>query len=890
MSGPGFAAEASQSAPRRQRSAAEELDRARSALLALDPGCDRGTWVRVAMAAKSAGLTFEDFHAWSEPAANHEGETDCRNVWRSIRADGGIGPGTLFALARDAGWRDEPAGMNARPMPMQATRRSQEPAERPRFDVAGTWAACEPATAAHAYIARKLGLPEGLRVVPADSSLRIARQSVAGWLAVPMLDGGAGDEPASLQFIGPQGGKLTAPGPMRGWFTVGGRPTPGETVYVCEGIGQAWSAHQATRAPAVVAFGAGRMETVARGLLEQAPGVRVVLVADVGQESKAKASAQALGCAWVAPPTELGKNGDINDLHQRGGLQAVAELLAQAQEPDDAGAEPDEPIEPIDESALADEHLRLLGALRTIPKAATMGKHPAERVIGWGLRHEQSGIPESVGLALAREWDRVTGGDAADVFRASDPNYMSSAPVTRASIYKLAREYGWSGEVPWPAGKPHPLARIVPVGDTVEPPAWIIPGLIAEGVTVFSGMWGAGKTTALLPLAAAAAGLHEPGYPLAPRHWRHVLYVAEDLAQVDRIVHGLARHLGVPVAAINERLHLVEARRMAPGELVKVRDHYREHFTRDAEGVPLLPLVVLDTKAATIEMEDENSNSEASKAIAALKQDFGGLPVWVIGHLAKPSAQKAVVLTARGAGAFEADAHQTMHLGADAEGAGARHWLRPAKTRFPPRWKELELELHRVEVPGVDRWGEPENVPLLWSIARPADEGAGDTSRQIGDAAVQALLDKQSAIGLLRLMAEFEGRGQYCSPISTARNNPHAMLRSETEFRLLRLKKDDVGRLVNLSQREGWLEVIPYRTTDRKERERWSVTQAGRTHAGLDSAPSAPSALSPDEGAQEPCAQGARKPAAKSKKGGSGARRRSAGTSTRKAAAGKGRA
>lgn len=321
-------------APTRHRSAAEELERACAALFALDPGCDRETWVRAAMAARAAGLDEGDFLDWSASGANFAGERDCRSVWRSIRTDGGIGAGTLFALARDVGWRDETAGTSERQRLAETPRRLQEPAGGPQFDVAGAWAACEPATPAHRYIGRKLGLPDGLRVVPVDSPLRIARQSVAGWLAVPLFDGGAGDDPASLQFIGPEGGKLTAPGPMRGWFTVGGKAAPGVTVYVCEGIGQAWSAHQATRAAAVVAFGAGRMESIARSLLERVPGVRVVLAPDVGQEAKAEAGARALGCGWVRLPADLGRNGDLNDLHQRDGLQAVAALLAHAETPE----------------------------------------------------------------------------------------------------------------------------------------------------------------------------------------------------------------------------------------------------------------------------------------------------------------------------------------------------------------------------------------------------------------------------------------------------------------------------------------------------------------------------------------------------------------------------
>lgn len=320
---------------RPERSHADELERARSALHALDPGCDRETWVRAAMAAKAAGLDEGDFLAWSEGAPNFDSARDCRSVWRSIREDGGIKAGTLFALARAAGWSNEPAGINGHPRLVDVPRRPQEPAGRPAFDVAGAWASCEPATPGHGYIARKLGLPDGLRVVPADSSLRIAGQSVAGWLAVPLFDG-EHDEPASLQFIGPEAGKLTAPGPMRGWFTVGGKPAPGSTVYVCEGIGQAWSAHQATRSPAAVAFGAGRMESVARAMLERIPGVRVVLVADVGKETDAERIAREVGCAWVAPPADLGKNGDVNDMHQRDGLDAVRALLSQAREPERA--------------------------------------------------------------------------------------------------------------------------------------------------------------------------------------------------------------------------------------------------------------------------------------------------------------------------------------------------------------------------------------------------------------------------------------------------------------------------------------------------------------------------------------------------------------------------
>lgn len=54
-----------------------KLERALSALNFIDGGCPRGEWIIIGMAAKSAGLSFKDFHSWSKDAANYSGEKDC---------------------------------------------------------------------------------------------------------------------------------------------------------------------------------------------------------------------------------------------------------------------------------------------------------------------------------------------------------------------------------------------------------------------------------------------------------------------------------------------------------------------------------------------------------------------------------------------------------------------------------------------------------------------------------------------------------------------------------------------------------------------------------------------------------------------------------------------
>lgn len=317
---------------RHQRSQADEVERARSALFALDAGCLRDEWVALAMAAKAANLSFADFHSWSEPAHNYRSEADCLAVWRSIDDTGGIGAGTLFAKARENGWR-EPMNGHARPhQKTQEPRKAEAKAERPPFDFRAVWRDSEAATAAHAYIGRKLGLPDGLRLY--RGPLTLAGQALDGALLVPAHD--ADGELQSWQAIpAGEGKKLNAPGATMkgGRFFVGGKPRDNEPLHLCEGIGAAWSAHQATGKPAVVTFGAGNCADLAADLHRRFPGARLVIVADRGKEAEAERIARSVSGAWVGLPAEWPSNSDVNDLHKRDGLAAVAALLAKPQEP-----------------------------------------------------------------------------------------------------------------------------------------------------------------------------------------------------------------------------------------------------------------------------------------------------------------------------------------------------------------------------------------------------------------------------------------------------------------------------------------------------------------------------------------------------------------------------
>lgn len=301
------------------------------------------------------------------------------------------------------------------------------------------------------------------------------------------------------------------------------------------------------------------------------------------------------------------------------------------------------------------------------------------------------------------------------------------------------------GKPPAPANMPapqHPLTRFVDLGRKPEPPNWLLPGFIAEGLVMIAGGHGVGKTTTLLPLAMAVAGIHPPEYELAPEHWRHVVYITEDIHQAARIVAGYANHLDWPAGSgvwdkIQERLHIVEARRGTPTEVAKAGPQYRQQFTRTVtttglDGKPrtveLLPLVVIDTIAATIHLENENDNAEASATIAKFKQGFAGLPIWFVGHTAKANLSRSDVITARGASAFEADANQVLYL--VKEDKDNTRWLARGKTRFESPWPELEIHSHSTETSVTNRFGAMEPLTLRWSIAMPPDTSRAQQQEQ----------------------------------------------------------------------------------------------------------------------------------------------------------------
>lgn len=303
-----------------------DLQRAKDALTAIPPDLPRDDWVRAGMAAHAAGLGLDDFEEWSSGGSTYDPRAT-RDVWRSFKDGKGVGPGTLFAMAKQHGHQRINGHAKAQDRPPERA--------KPRVEgltPAQLFERFTPATANHPYILAKQGIADGLRVVPEGDPLRLAGEPMAGALVIPVGDY------SSLQFVtvGATAARLKAQGKatklnlaghsLNGWFTVG-ELKPGAIVYLCEGLGQASACWKATGSASLVCFGWGRVRKVAVEVLERDPAAQLVIVPDVGKEDEAEKIAGELGCKWVEMPAGWPDNSDVNDLAQREGHDVLAALL-----------------------------------------------------------------------------------------------------------------------------------------------------------------------------------------------------------------------------------------------------------------------------------------------------------------------------------------------------------------------------------------------------------------------------------------------------------------------------------------------------------------------------------------------------------------------------------
>lgn len=206
-----------------------------------------------------------------------------------------------------------------------------------------------------------------------------------------------------------------------------------------------------------------------------------------------------------------------------------------------------------------------------------------------------------------------------------------------------------------------------------EAPDWIIDGFIPEGLCSFVAYSGRGKTSVLVPICAAAAGLLDS--PLSGEVPRKVIYVSEDLKQVKTILRGLNRHYVKDFYLIKDRIKLVHSSRF-PADKYKALAQIALENCLEVDGYIVEPLVVFDTTNATIDVGDENSAAEVGKVVAAFKSFFvrRNIPLWLVSHTTKAGADNNDG-DQRGSGAWRADIEAAYVIAEDSIDPTVRYVL-----------------------------------------------------------------------------------------------------------------------------------------------------------------------------------------------------------------------
>ncbi|BDT74874.1 AAA family ATPase [Polynucleobacter sp. KF022] len=333
--------------------------------------------------------------------------------------------------------------------------------------------------------------------------------------------------------------------------------------------------------------------------------------------------------------------------------------------------------------------------------------------VGMATHHQTRGSDEGLDI-----WKEYSTQDA-DVFGAyggdSQLNYKwrtfykggAKESVTASTLRWLAKEFPKFGQA---ALKDQSYAL-----EQTSATEYVIDGIIAEGIFVLAGQSGIGKTTLLLPLAAYAAHLCADGDELKPALRRPVLYLTEDRKQALRILSGLRNHCGVTKSEdeFNKWFQVRETQRMSKGQIAKlIRDFAAENkvYMDGANGQPVLipPLIVADTLAATLDLEDENNNALVSEFISTIKLACSetGTSLWLIAHISKVNNKADIEsMTARGASAFGADVHGTGFVIKDPQVGEDKRFLIMGKKRYEAAFNELCFKTERYEVEVTNRLG-----------------------------------------------------------------------------------------------------------------------------------------------------------------------------------------
>ena len=382
--------------------------------------------------------------------------------------------------------------------------------------------------------------------------------------------------------------------------------------------------------------------------------------------------------------------------------------------------------------------------------------------------------------------------------------------------------------------------------EDTEPGAWgdRVP---AGVVTLLGAHGGAGKSYLGLMLAVCVA-LGLPLFGVPTRQGVVAFYSAEDSAKIVRKrLRRICRIMAVDPRALAGRLHAIDA---AAGDPVLFQE-VTAGGNRVGATTPVYGALraLLDRVGAGLLIVDNASDAFDGNEIARARvRAF----MRSLNALAQPD--RSLLLLAH------VDKGTARGERNGVEGySGSTAWHNSARSRlFLSRDKDGTLLLEH-QKSNLGALCEP--LRLRW-----AKDGIPELDTPFGPL-VQGIADRGDTRALLRLIHEFTERGEFVTTATTSRTHAGKLLRGQPAFPH-RLKDGDVFDLLRDAERAGHLQRAAHKGTDRKDREHWTVTAAGRRAAGI--AATAATAATADVTALAQCPQERAATAATSLPGGTG--------------------
>ena len=326
--------------------------------LSFIPADDRDTWLRMAMAIKSeiGEEGFDIWNKWSQQSDSYNSR-DAKNVWRSIKSNGGVSIGTLFHEAKANGWhskgKHDSLIENIKPKTLanQFTKTTDEQAHTASI-ASQIWNQATDVKPDHPYLKRKevtaVRTMRELGVGQAEKILGYIPKSkgenlIGRLLVIPVK---INKKLSTLELIDERGRKSALRGQgtkSGGYWAASALPNNSDddiTLMIGEGAITVLSAKEITGLYGVAALSSSNLLSISKKMRQRYPKASLILLADLVKSTgeidpNALKAAQAVDAKLAVP--DFGDNRvftdtDFNDMKRVCGVESVRQAILNAQQ------------------------------------------------------------------------------------------------------------------------------------------------------------------------------------------------------------------------------------------------------------------------------------------------------------------------------------------------------------------------------------------------------------------------------------------------------------------------------------------------------------------------------------------------------------------------------